>query len=702
MNSTNIILLVFLLYWLLVMFLDRRGILGKYNITAYGPVLMIRTTKGQGFLDRLAVHKRFWRTFANIGLPAMLIGMLAMFILVLFIDYMMIKSFQMQTVPVPGKFNEPRNIFLIPGINEYIPFYWGIIALIVTLVVHEFSHAILCKVEGIKVKSMGILLVLVPIGGFAEPDDEQLLGKKDYTEKETAPEQVKTAEPEKLATQREQAPGMPNPFYDMLLFIMVFLTIFSGFLGNILLSLLFATLMLALIVKYMQVISDKYPVLRIFYLFFGSAALALIATIEKNSYILTGLMLLFLLPLFILDRSHEVLKGKIAEPEEQIPGKKMPEQLETKKIATRSERVRVLSAGVMANFVTAFIAFVLFFSLLGSISPVGDVMVTSVVPGYPADLAGVKPDMILTGINDKEVNTAHDFIFYAKTLQPGNNVTLHLTEKGVRKDINMVATATNETLSGVRVFHVIEASPAEDAGIKNGMIIVKMDNTEIKELDDFINFMNSTTAGQKVDVHLLSNSSVNATMEVFRNITLSLYPYQNDVKKGFLGVSYSPDEGAVSYSMGIGIGQFPAANYLNILKSIPSYMTGIAGWALLFGLPIFGLQGEGFPGFSGVLANFYEPTGWAVPLGIGIFWILNILLWVGWMNFYAGLFNCLPAVPLDGGHVFRDVVASSLTRIMGNGEKVEKIANSIVVLFAVLILISFVFIMIAPFAAHGF
>jgi membrane-associated protease RseP (regulator of RpoE activity) len=564
LNPTEIFLLVFLIYWLLVLFLDRRGILAKHNITTYGPILMFRTTKGQEFLDRLAVHKRFWRTFANIGLPAMLIGMLVMFLLILFIDYMMIKSFQTQTVPVPGKFNEPQNIFLIPGINEYIPLEWGIIALIVTLVVHEFSHAILCKVEGIKVKSMGIIVALVPIGGFAEPDDEQLLGKKEEkTEPETGP-------------------------------------------------------------------------------------------------------------------------------------------VEPKKLATRSERVRVLSAGVMANFVTAFVAFVLFFSLLGSISPAGDVMVTSVVPGYPADLAGVKPNMILTGINDKDVTTAHDFIFYAQTLQPGNNVTLHLTEKGIKKDINMIVTGTNKTSAGVGISEVIQGSPAETAGLQKGMIIVKIDNTEIKGLDDFINFMNSTTAGQKVDVSILSNNSVNARMETFRNITLSQYPYGNDVKKGFLGVSYSPDEGAVSYSIGIGIGQFPAATYLNVLKSIPSYMTGIAGWALLFGLPIFGLQGEGFPGFSGMLANFYEPTGWAVPLGIGIFWILNILLWVGWMNFYAGLFNCLPAVPLDGGHVFRDVVASSLTRIMGDGEKVEKVANSIVMLFAVLILMSFVFIMIAPFAAHGF
>ena len=159
---------------------------------------MIRTTKGQEFLDRLAVHKRFWRTFANIGLPAMLIGMLIMFLLIVFIDYSLIKSFQTQTVPQPTKFNEPRNIFLIPGLNEFIPFYWGAIALIVTLMVHEFSHAILCKVEGIKVKSMGILLALVPVGGFAEPDEEQLLGKKEEKndiEKESRTEESKTGVP---------------------------------------------------------------------------------------------------------------------------------------------------------------------------------------------------------------------------------------------------------------------------------------------------------------------------------------------------------------------------------------------------------------------------------------------------------------------------------------------------------------------------
>ncbi len=563
MNYTTLIVFLFFFYWLLVALLDRRGTLSKYNITAYGPVLMLRTTKGQAFLDRLAVHKRAWRLFANIGLPTMLIGMFAFFLVILLFDYIMIMSFQTNTVPLPSKFNEPRNIFLIPGINEFIPLWYGIIALIVTLVVHEFSHAILCKVEGIKVKSMGILVALIPIGGFAEPDEEQLLGKKEE--------------------------------------------------GN------------------------------------GS---------EKDTA-----------------------------------------EAEPKKFATRSERVRVLTAGVMANFVTALIAFVLFFSLLGSISPVANVMITNVVSGSPAQLAGVQQNSLLIGINDKQVNSANDFLSYA--IKPGSNVTLHVIENGAKKNISMVATGNTETKVGVTVSQVIKDSPAEKAGIKAGMILVRMNNTEIKVLDDFINFMNSTTLGEKVDVYLLSNSSENVSTIVFRNIELSKYP-QEGVNKGFLGVSYSPEEGAVSYSIGIGIGEFPAKEYLGILKSIPSMMTGFTGWGFLLGLPFFGGMGGGGLDFSGVFASFYEPTGWAVNLGAGTFWLLNILLWVGWMNLYVGLFNCLPAVPLDGGHVFRDVVTSSLSKILGNGEKAEKVSSAIAIMFAVLILISLVFWVIAPYAAHGF
>ena len=150
------------------------------------------------------------------------------------------------------------------------------------------------------------------------------------------------------------------------------------------------------------------------------------------------------------------------------------------------------------------------------------------------------------------------------------------------------------------------------------------------------------------------------------------------------------------------MGEFPASAYLDLLESIRDMLKGIGGWIILMGLPIIGFAGEGFPGFSGTLAQFYEATGWAEPLGIGLFWIANSLLWIGWLNFYVGLFNCLPAVPLDGGHVFRDYLYAAIHRMTGDEARAERLSTAISASFAVLILMSFILMIFGPYIAHGF
>ncbi len=161
---------LFVAYWIAVEALRRRGKLEEWGITAVGPILMIRSTKGLKLLDGLAKHRRFWKTVATLGIPAVFAGMAFMFSLILFMDYVMFTS-----PPKPSALTNPRNALLIPGINQFIPLVWGLIGLAVTLVVHELSHAVLCRVEGVKVKSLGIILALVPIGGFAEPDESELM-----------------------------------------------------------------------------------------------------------------------------------------------------------------------------------------------------------------------------------------------------------------------------------------------------------------------------------------------------------------------------------------------------------------------------------------------------------------------------------------------------------------------------------------------
>jgi membrane-associated protease RseP (regulator of RpoE activity) len=580
--NTTIALTVFLLYWLFVIVLKKKGILEKYNISTYGPVLMIRTTRGLDLLDKLAKPRKAWRLYADIGIRLMFIGMIAMFLIVILSDIALLNSVGTNTVPEPGKFNEARNIFLIPGINEFIPLTWGVIALIVTLVVHEFSHAILCRVENIRVKSMGILLAIVPIGGFAEPDEKELFGKEEEEENDT-----------------------PDPYGDRRLGIRI---------------------------------NDDEPV-----------------------------------------------KMKAA-----------PERM-----ATRTQRARILAAGVMANFVVTLIAFSLLFGpVLGAISPLGNTMIVDVDEDSAAYAAGLRQGMVITQLDETDINDVSEMMTYLSSVDTGSTVRVHAATDRVISVYETEVSEIEPDNNGVLVEGVIEGSPADAAGFEQDMYITSMDGQAIRTVSDFMSFMNTTTSGQTIVVGIVSN--VDGTQDTARELTVQLaaHPDEN-TDKGFMGI-YTGGAGYVETSLGFSVGEFPAREYMDLLRGIPGMLTGPVGWIVLLGLPIIGFSGEGFPGFSGTLAQFYEPVGWAEPLGIGLFWIANALLWIGWLNFYVGLFNCLPAVPLDGGHVFRDYLHAAVYRITKNENKAERLSAAITATFALLILMSFILMIFGPYMVHGF
>jgi membrane-associated protease RseP (regulator of RpoE activity) len=551
------ILLIFAIYWQSILILKQYGILERFNIDNHGPLLMIRTTKGQKFLDRIARAKSFWRLFGDAGIPLMLLGMFLMFAIIIFSDIAMVTSLYEQTMPPPSEVNELRNIFLIPGINEFIPVIWGIIGLIVTLVVHEFSHAIMSKAEDIRVKSMGIILVLIPIGGFAEPDEEQLFGKRD---------------------------------------------------------------------------------------------------------------------------KHE-------------GGEK--EETSTQKTASRRQRVRILTAGVMANFVTAFVAFALFFIVIGSIAPVSNVVITDVVPGSPADDVGLTEMTVVIHINDKKIENGSMFYKHIASLPVGEVVKLGIKKDGKTSEVLLKPDIVkNSIISGVKFNEIVSGMPAEKAGLVGGTLITGIDDVPIYDTQDFFDFMANTTSGQEVIIHTLF-----ANEEINHSITLVSNPSGGE--NGFIGVSGFSTL-VVSRSIGASVGEYPARELLHFLQMIPHIMNGVVGWVILLVLPFPNPFIGSFAGFNTSIYMFYEPIGWAVPLGVGVFWLANSLLWIGWMNFYVGLFNCLPMLPLDGGHVFRDTLHSILARLFGNEERMGKIAGKVATGFALLMLASLVFMIIAPKLASGF
>ena len=69
----------------------------------------------------------------------------------------------------------PRGNFLIPILNPLLPISYTLIALIISVFIHEAGHGIVARVYGIKVESTGIAFVLfIPIGAFVNLDKEGL------------------------------------------------------------------------------------------------------------------------------------------------------------------------------------------------------------------------------------------------------------------------------------------------------------------------------------------------------------------------------------------------------------------------------------------------------------------------------------------------------------------------------------------------
>jgi len=172
-ESILILIIIILIYVGIVFLLYKKGVLKKHNISFYGPALMWRTEKGIQFLKNRAKHKQFWRIYGNTSIIFCFITMVLMTALMIMTAWLVFGFTPAQRNALPG----PEVALVLPGINPILPLeYLGyvLLGLIIAIVVHEFSHGILALTDKIKVKSLGILYMIVPIGAFCEPDDEEV------------------------------------------------------------------------------------------------------------------------------------------------------------------------------------------------------------------------------------------------------------------------------------------------------------------------------------------------------------------------------------------------------------------------------------------------------------------------------------------------------------------------------------------------
>jgi membrane-associated protease RseP (regulator of RpoE activity) len=158
----SLIIYILILYWL-----HKRGSLKGERFALYGPFLMIKTQKGKGLIDRIARRKRFWTHFGTFSIGVCLLLMILITVLLLW-------SASLVFMIPEGSEPTPEMLIGIPGVNPFIPLWYGILALIVAIVVHEFAHGILARAANMKVKSLGLLFFVIPLGAFVEPDEDEI------------------------------------------------------------------------------------------------------------------------------------------------------------------------------------------------------------------------------------------------------------------------------------------------------------------------------------------------------------------------------------------------------------------------------------------------------------------------------------------------------------------------------------------------
>jgi len=162
-----VILLSFWYYGLV--YAESNGILDRFDATrALGIILMIRTRRGMRLLEFISKPKRFWRGFGELSIWLCFFVMF-MVVLLLFLSAIAVAVSPPED-PLPAS-----DLLLIPGVTSFVPFWWPALALIVAIVIHEYSHGIQARVHGMRLRSFGVLqLGPLPMGAFAEPEESEM------------------------------------------------------------------------------------------------------------------------------------------------------------------------------------------------------------------------------------------------------------------------------------------------------------------------------------------------------------------------------------------------------------------------------------------------------------------------------------------------------------------------------------------------
>lgn len=247
-----------------------------------------------------------------------------------------------------------------------------------------------------------------------------------------------------------------------------------------------------------------------------------------------------------------------------------------------------------------------------------------------------------------------------------------------------------EPVDGVHVIMVYDDTPAEEISLSQGSVITGLNDTDIKNPEDFQRAINDTKPNQKVNISFYSDGKT-----YFKQVELTnKYDFYSGIIKDEKDKEGLNESLKNESFLGFAQNTNNISLILSYLKN-PFTSNFPVGFLYLYSLPIIGYI-SGHNPIAQPFTNSYVINGPLASIPTSVFWgIVILLFWLFWLNLAVGIFNILPILPMDGGHVFNDALNSLVERFKKDisKEKRDKIVNKITIALSLIVL----FLILFPF-----
>ncbi len=195
-------------------------------------------------------------------------------------------------------------------------------------------------------------------------------------------------------------------------------------------------------------------------------------------------------------------------------------------------------------------------------SPEDGVLVQHVDPGSPADQAGIKRGHIILKVDGKQVNSMIEMMGVLETKSAGDTVTFTVQQCETIEDLSLQVEERNEhtylglQLSRERIFEappfgpgsaifpieqpgfmisrVIPDSPADDAGLQPGGVIVSVNGDEFQPEDELADIIQALQPGDEITIDVIQPGEGDPRRI---KVILGVNPENEDL--AYLGIEYS-------------------------------------------------------------------------------------------------------------------------------------------------------------------